>query len=95
MSAAMTPAAVRRFAKFHGRAPDKVSSISIPYPKSLVYLGQAVAIEYASNKLAMGARRSRVYRHLFGAGVKLYTDPGGKALYVIGGRFRVTDWLRH
>ncbi len=34
------------------------------------------------------------YTHKMGPGVQLLATPDGKAVVLIGGRFRVTDWLR-
>ncbi len=87
--------AVRKYEKFHGHAPSKVSEVEIPEIKALVYLGDIVAVEYRSDKMAMGSRKSRVYRHLFKGGVKLYCDPSGRVGMIHGGKFIVTDWLRN
>lgn len=89
--------AVNRFSKFHVKAPDKIKSASVSinrWPKALVYLGRGIAVEYKSDKLAHGERKTKHYRHDLGKGVKFYTDPDGKMLIVFGGKFRVTDWLR-
>lgn len=87
--------AIARYKKFHAKTPDKTKSIDIPYPKVLVYLGEGLAIEYRSAKIAKGVPEgSNNYRHRFKSGVKVYTDPDGKMLYLCGGKFRVTDWMR-
>lgn len=89
--------AVSRFEKFHGRRPDRLARIPFEQPKQLVYLGRGVAIEYESDKPDPRRKRSEktsVYRHKLGAGVKIYCDPRGKMVLVLGGRFRVTDWMR-
>lgn len=90
--------ATRRARRFHGRDPRAKGLVDIPYPKALVLLGVGVAIEYESDKvLNAGDRRtprSRTYRHELGAGVKIYADPKGRTLFIKGGRFRVTDWMR-
>ena len=91
----MKNAAIKRFKAFHKRSPDKIGSIDFNMPKALVYLGKGVAIEYRSDKFAMGSRADRLYRHKFGPGVKLYTDQAGRKLYVFGGRLQITDWLRY
>ncbi len=91
-------AGMKRYRKFHGRAPSKMRFVDLPRPKEIIYLGRGVAIEYESDKvLEAGDRRlpkKRNYRHEFGAGVQIYTDPKGQALFIKGGRFRVTDWMR-
>ena len=91
---------VAAFKRFHRYASEKISSVDLPFPKAVVLVGQALFIEYRSDKIAakkgpMSSRRQRHYRHKFGAGVRVYMDPGGKALYIVGGKFRVTDWLRN
>lgn len=87
--------ALARYKKFHGRSPEKNTKINFPYPKQLVLLGKGVAIEYESDKVfGNRPRKKRLFRHKFGRKVKIYTDPQGKALYIVGGKFRVTDWLR-
>lgn len=89
--------AVSRFRKFHAKAPTKIvkESVRIPgWPKALVFLGKGIAVEYRSDKLAHGERVQKLYRHKLGKKVNFYTDPDGKMLFVFGGNFRVTDWLR-
>lgn len=90
--------AYARYKGFQGRAPKKVTRINIPKIGPIVYLGKGLAIEYQSDKKMHRSDirpTSRGYRHTFEKGVKIYTEPTGKALIVIGGRFKVTDWLRH
>lgn len=87
--------ATQNFKKFHGRLPDKKTAIQFTMPKELTYLGSGVAIEYRSDKEIKGRiRRSRVFRHLFGSGVKIYLHPNRKWILIGGGSFRVTDWMR-
>lgn len=86
--------AVQNFRKFHGRVPDRQTSIEFSMPKGLTYLGVAIAIEYESDKLLRGVRKPRLYRHKFGKSVKIYLHPNRKWILVGGGRFRVTDWMR-
>lgn len=89
-------AAVKKYKQFHGRLPTKVTKVNVPYPKKLVLLGEGVAIEYKSDKKFRNKpRRPRIYRHKFGRGVQVFTDPKGKALYLLGGRLRVTNWMRY
>jgi hypothetical protein len=88
------PKALERFRKFHGRPADRVTTVDFKCPKSLVFVGEGVAVEYRSDKEYRGPRRKRVFRHRFGKGVRVYTDPTGRWLFIAGGKFRVTDWLR-
>lgn len=86
--------AIQAFKRFHGRNPDKESAVDFTPPKSLVYLGRAVAVEYESTKKLYGNHRPRLYRHKFSGGVRLLAHPNGKWVLVHGGKFRVSDWLR-
>jgi hypothetical protein len=89
----------QRFAQFHRRAPDRVTQIDLPPIRALVYLGKAVAIEYESDKRAFRRDyripKSRRYRHVFSRPVTLYTEKSGRVLIVLGGKLKVTDWLRN
>lgn len=89
-------AALSRYRKFHGKPADKAGKVEIPFPRSLVYLGVGVSITYQASKPNDPRTKGKLakYEHDFGPGVRVFTDPKGKALYVVGGRFRVTDWLR-
>lgn len=92
-----SPAAAKsRAEKFHGRPGRVVSKTDFEVPTALVLMGEGVAIEYKSDKNLPGKpRASRVYRHKFGAGVKVYCDPKGQTILVFGGRMKVTDWIRY
>jgi hypothetical protein len=88
---------IKRFQKFHAKAPTKIVKESVRiagWPKALVFLGQGHAVEYKSDKLAHGERVQKLYRHKLGRAVNFYTDPDGQMLIIFGGKFRVTDWLR-
>lgn len=89
--------ALARFRRFHGRSAEKKAFVEIPHPKAVVFLGEALAIEYASDKNVprLGGKRQRGYRHRFSKGVRVYCDAKGTTLFVTGGRFKVTDWLRY
>lgn len=63
-------------------------------PKSLTFLGNCYSIKYESTKKLNGTHRLRLYEHKTGPGVKIYLHPNGKTLFIQGGKFRVTDWMR-
>lgn len=90
--------AIRKFRQFTGRNPDAVGQVDLPRPKTLVFLGEGVAITYRAGKKNDPRKRARgkivEYEHRLGKGVKVFTDPKGKALFILGGKFRVTDWMR-
>lgn len=93
------------FKKFHGRPPEKKTSIEFTMPQSLTFLGGGYSIKYESDKpLYRGhgrtpsgrtpVRKKRLYEHQFGPGVKIYLHPNRRWLIIGGGKFRVTDWMR-
>lgn len=86
-----------RYKRFFGFTPTSAFKVDIPFPKAVACLGDALAVEYRSDKKLSPRDKSpkpRAYRHVIGRGVKIYTDPSGKCLYITGGKFRVTDWMR-
>lgn len=87
--------AASNYRRFHAREIQRRSKAEIPAtPKAVTLLGNAVAVEYSSTKTHQGSNKRRVYRHKMGPGVKIYLHPNRKVLYVTGGKFRVTDWMR-
>ena len=85
--------AVSRYEQFHGKDPRSVKSKNFHVPKKLVYLGDAVAIEYRCDKLNGGGDgKKATYRHKFDPGAILCMDETGKGqLYVLGGKIKVDD----
>lgn len=83
----------KAYRMFHGKPPRKVEELFIHYPKQLTLLGDAVAIEYRTNKLHGGGDgKTHVWRHEFKKGAKVCMDEKCKSqLYIIGERIRVTD----
>lgn len=90
----VSPKARKAYRAFHKKNPDKMTTAEFTMPKSLIRLGSAVAVEYRSDKPLAGVRKNRIYRHKFGRNVILYCHPNRRWLFVSGGNFRVTDWLR-
>jgi len=58
--------------------------------RSIVY----IAPGYSAKSFKGRGKLAGEYIHRFGSGVKIYTTETGKSLIVMGGKFRVTDWLR-
>jgi hypothetical protein len=81
------------YREFHGKNPRYQSGVNFHVPKRLVYLGDAVAIEYRCNKLNGGGDGKRaVYRHKFETPAKVCMDERGRyCLYIIGNRIVVDD----
>jgi hypothetical protein len=57
-------------------------------PPVLVHLGWFRGLVYSSDRSQQG--RPRSYVHFLDEPARLACDPGGRQLYVIGGRYRVT-----
>ncbi len=62
-------------------------------PKTLIFLGQAVAVVYLANKKHGGGNGTLIeYTHEFETPVDLFMDETGKTqLYLIGKKVVVTD----
>ena len=89
------PRAKALFRKFNARGCDKIGKIDLPsFPKNIVFLGDAISIVYRAKGKMNSPKPNGGHEHKFGKSVKIYADPSGKCLYVLGGKFRVTDWLR-
>ena len=84
---------VRKYEKFWGRRVRSASKRKVHIPSTLISLGNAVAIEYLSDKWNGGGDgRKAIYRHKFSPGTKLYMDETGKRqLYIMGSRLRVGE----
>ena len=82
-----------KYFAFHGNDPRARIGINFHYPRTLLFLGEAVAIEYRSDKVHGGGDgKKRVYRHEFATPVKLCMDERmKKQLYIIGNRMKVTE----
>lgn len=85
--------AAEKYREFHGKNPRYTETVDFHTPRKLVYLGEAVAIEYRCSKLNGGGDgRRAVYRHEFETPAKVCMDETGrKCLYIIGNRIVVDD----
>jgi hypothetical protein len=85
--------ALRKYEEFHGKSPKSETGVDFHVPRRLVYLGEAVAIEYRCSKLNGGGDGTRaVYRHKFETPAKVCMDETGrKCLYIIGNRIVVDE----
>ncbi|MFA5777599.1 MAG: hypothetical protein WC906_04120 [Parcubacteria group bacterium] len=88
-----TRAPEKIYKDFHGRAPNGLTKVPFRIPRGLIYLGEAVAVEYLSNKLNGGGDgKKAVYRHDCPKGQNIVcTDEGRKQLYVLGPKQIVTS----
>ena len=85
--------ATLRYEEFHGKPPRRSTGIRFHVPRKLIYLGEAIAIEYKCNKLNGGGDgKAAVYRHEFETPAIVCMDESGRRqLYVVGGEIAVTD----
>ena len=83
--------AASTFKRWHGFDADEVVQLKGPgkrIPDTLVALGELVEIVYRSNKWD---GEPKLYRHKTSKPhPMLATDPTGRALYLVGGRVKVT-----
>jgi len=84
--------ALKMYEDFQGEESTEVIDVKFKKPSQLVYLGRAVAIEYASDKLNGGGDGTMAtYRHKFHKDDILCTDQDGKQLYILGSKLTVED----
>lgn len=81
---------------FHGKPATGTERIEWRDPKHLVYLGEAEAVEYATDKVngapADRAGKKTSYRHsMLRKGNKLFTNEDGTMLIILGPSLRVED----
>jgi hypothetical protein len=83
----------RRYEEFHGRKLKKVRERAFHYPRNLIILGKAVAVEYECSKYNGGGDGKRAtYRHEFETPAYVCMDERGKKqIYIIGRNIRVTE----
>jgi hypothetical protein len=81
--------AVRLYEEFHDRPAERLTPVEIPDPPAVsLKLGDLTQVNYS--RIEQGRRVE--FFHKFGSRrPKLLTDPQGRFLYVIGGRFRIRD----
>jgi len=83
----------KRLNQFHGRNVRWKKNINFHVPRTLVYLGKAIAVEYECDKWNGGGDGTKaVYRHEFETPCVVAMDETGKKqLYIIGNKLKVTD----
>jgi hypothetical protein len=74
------------FKNFHGRESEKIDYINLHSFNELVFLGDAIAIEYKAKKVHLG-NKVETYRHKFLKGCKLFTN--GKELLIYGKSIKI------
>lgn len=79
------------FTRFHAYAPTRVDRVRSGWrlPSTVVRLGRLVGVIYASDRGSCG--RERTFVHFMDEPPMLASDVDGTQLYVLGGRYRVTE----
>ena len=85
--------AKKKLQSFHGRDVRWMKDIDFHVPKTLVYLGKAIAVEYECDKWNGGGDGTKaIYRHeIETPAVVCMDETGKKQLYIIGNRLKVTE----
>jgi|Deesub1362A_J573_1020465.scaffolds.fasta_scaffold02852_8 hypothetical protein len=95
--------AIQKRIQFHGVPPDKILKVPIEsrqIPKHLVVLGKCKSITY--EPLPPTTKKLGEYLHKFGDwGIRfepdseplLCCDSSGKRLFLIGGKYKIKDWI--
>jgi hypothetical protein len=80
-----------RFERFHRFAPHAIlrARCSRLIPPVLVHVGELRALVYRSDRGQCGKPRNFI--HFLHTPAVLASDPAGRQLYVVGGRYRVTN----
>jgi hypothetical protein len=81
--------AKRLFEKFREASAKRARKVTVTLPRAVAVMGYCNAIEYETTH----AGRARAYKHKFAKGSRalLCAGPGKNQLYLIGGRFHVTE----
>lgn len=81
--------AKKLYEEFREAKAKRKRSIRIKYPKAVAVMGYCEAILYSTSHKGV----AKLYKHKFAKGSRalLCAGPGKSQLYLIGGRFHVTD----
>lgn len=83
-------AAIEKYLEVHGKAPTKASRVEIPDPPQAVTLiGELIQVNYRTTK--NGGPSTEYYHRFKRPRPKLVTDPKGKNLFVVGGKFKISE----
>lgn len=82
-------AAVELFRDFREREPTRAKQVELIIPEALMVMGPCEFIGYRTTH----GRAGRLYQHEFAGGSRplLCAGPEDNQLFLIGGRFRVTE----
>ena len=75
------------YRRFHEREPGRGRKVNLPMPRSLAMMGTLDAVPYTA---IVGGKAVR-FKHTFARGSRPVLATDGKHLFIIGGRFHVTE----
>jgi len=91
VSSGSVASAARLRRKFVGRDATRAELVEIPDPpEACALLGELVQLNYRATKKQDGNEGTEYYHRFSRPRPRLVADPGGKRLYIAGGRYKVT-----
>jgi hypothetical protein len=75
------------FRRFHERAPGRSRHVKLPQSRAVAMIGTLDAVPYT----AIVNGRAVRFKHTFAKGSRPMLATDGRHLYILGGRFRVTE----
>lgn len=88
----MQKAAFNKYKEFHGKRPREILQTNIRKFNTVVCLGDALFIAYASDKRNGGGTGRREYfKHKFNKNTKLCCTPDGRTLIIMGTRLNTNN----
>lgn len=81
--------AAKLYESFREKAPSRVRKVQVKLPKAVMVMGYLEFVGYSTTH----GSQARMYKHKFAKGSRplLCAGAGNGQLYLIGGRFHVTD----
>jgi hypothetical protein len=83
---------------FEGQEPPEISEIETPSFDEAIVIGQLIDLSYLCYpKQARGTEKEgdTPFRHKFSKPYPMVlVHPNGRAVMIVGGKFKVTDWFR-
>lgn len=81
--------AAKLYEDFREATPRRARKVTVKLPKAVMVMGYLEFVGYSTTH----GRQARLYKHKFAKGSRalLCAGPGKNQLFIIGGRFHVTD----
>jgi len=83
--------ALKKYKEFNNREPKEVKKVDVKLPDVWTLMGNITSISYESEKEGFKA----IYEHKFDKKnpPQGYFDENGKMILIIGGKFKIKDWI--